>query len=134
MAGKSLISALSFIAICSGQPRPAQSFEINPPGVPSASLVVRYFIAGAYGSHDGWISPRPDQKSYLINTIYQDLPASSIKAILYAPGCAIETFSGSLTRERPREYDFQCHPLSTVSLDGVIAIAAGKELIRSIST
>jgi len=114
-----ILAALGIATLCFGADR--GTFEVHvPPAVHSADLAIRYFTTGAYGVHDGWIEQRPDVTTYVIGTEFQGLPAAEIKAVLYAPGCAVETFSRSLIDAQPREYDFGCRPLATVPLTGIV--------------
>jgi len=55
----------------------------------SESVFGRYLLDGK--DFGGWIQPRPGVSSYFISTTHEGRSATRIKALLYAPGCAIET-------------------------------------------
>jgi hypothetical protein len=58
--------------------------------------------------------------SYVIRTTLDDQPATGIRAILYAPGCAIQTFDLSLSPSTNPQYSFVCQPLKNTSIVGSI--------------
>jgi len=97
---------------------PANSVEIQlPPGVDSAHFFARYVLAGQ--DFGGWIDPRAGVTSYFIDTTVAGRPASGIRAILYAPGCAIQTLNASLPAPTA-VFPFVCHPVSSVRIAGTI--------------
>src|SRR5712671_6332175 len=81
--------------VCSGQTarlpvHPSHYVEIKlPPGVISEGFFVRYALAGE--SFGGWVPPLSGVSSYFIDTTLKGRQATGIKAILKAPGCAIQT-------------------------------------------
>ena len=81
--------------VCSGQvPQPQASsthyVEIKlPRGVISESVFIRYLLAGE--DFGAWVRPRLGVSSYIISTTHEGHPATRIKALLYTPGCAIQT-------------------------------------------
>jgi hypothetical protein len=119
------LPVLSLLAgVCSGQiPQPAASpahyFEIKlPRGVISENVFVRYQLAGA--EIGGWVQPRPGVSSYFINTTHQGRPATQIKALLYAQGCAIQTLDLPVSTSNNHRYSFVCLPLPSVGIVGAI--------------
>ncbi len=119
------LGALVLVAgVCLGQsPQPAASpshyIEIKlPRWVKSESVFVRYQLVGE--EYAGWLQPHPGVSSYFISTTYQGRPIIRIKALLYAQGCAIQTFDLSVSGSNNQEYSFVCQPLPTISIAGVL--------------
>jgi len=119
-----ILGALIFMAgVCSGQNvqpiTPSRHLEINlPPEVTSEGIFVRYRLSE--DELGGWILPRPGVSSYIISTIHEGLPATRIKAILYAPGCAIQTLDLPVSGSDNQRYLFVCRPLSSVWINGAL--------------
>src|SRR5580704_7531585 len=87
--------ALSFgIAVCSAQAPPPSGAPASyvsitlPVGVRSETLFVRYVLDNDFG---GWLDPHPGVSSYFISTKRQGTTASRFRALVYAPGCMIQT-------------------------------------------
>src|SRR5579863_543887 len=110
--------------VCSGQsPQPGASsahyLEITlPRGVISENVFVRYQLAGE--EFGGWVQPHPGVSSYFIRTIHKGRPATRIKALLYAPGCAIQTLDLPVSGLNNQQYSFNCRPLSSVWIGGTV--------------
>jgi hypothetical protein len=97
----------------------ADRVEIRlPSSVASGSMFVRYKLSGQ--EFDRWFQPPPAVSSFAIDTIAEGHPASGIKAVLYAPGCAIQTFDLPLSQAAPPVYSFQCILLRSVAIEGVL--------------
>jgi hypothetical protein len=88
-----------------------------PVGVRSETLFVRYVLDNDFG---GWLEPHPGVSSYFISTKRRGTPASRFKALVYAPGCQIQTVD--LLTEGPAvpRYSFVCEPLRNVTLTGTL--------------
>lgn len=98
---------------------PSHYIEIKlPREVSSESVFIRYLLAGE--ELGGWVQPRPGVSSYLISTSHEGRPATRIRAILYAPGCAIQTLDLPVSGANNQQYSFICQPLSSVSITGVL--------------
>jgi len=111
---------LLVVAICSAQP-PSRPHYIEiklPPGVPSESFFIRYVLAGE--DFGGWGQSLTGVSSYIISTTLDGGPATGIKAILYAPGCAIQTLDLPLSGSTNPQYSFDCRPLPTISIAGAL--------------
>jgi hypothetical protein len=110
--------------VCSGQfPQPAASLshyiEIKlPPWVVSESVFVRYQLGGE--ELGGWVQPHPGVSSYFISTTHGGRPATRIKALLYAQGCAIETLDLPVSGSSNQQYSFLCRSLSNVEIVGAL--------------
>jgi hypothetical protein len=108
--------------ICSAQiPQPqagpAHQVEIKlPPGFASESVFIRYRLAGE--ELGGWVQPRPGVSSYFISTTREGRSVNRIKALLYAPGSALQTLDLSLAGSNNQQYLFTCKPLPSVWISG----------------
>jgi hypothetical protein len=87
-----------------------------PPGVPSETVFIRYVRAGE--KFGGWVPSRPGVASYAIDTSIGAIPATGLKAVIYAPGCAIQTVDLRLSGPKDEQYAFPCRPLPIVRIDG----------------
>ena len=109
---------------------PAHYIAIDVPrGVSSESVFIRYILAGEdIGS---WVQERPGVSSYIISTTREGQSATGIKAVLYAPGCAIQTLDLPLSNSNNPRYSFVCRPLTSVSITGKLTQTgrlAGREV------
>jgi hypothetical protein len=92
-----------------------------PQGVPSETAFIRYVRAGE--KFGGWVRSRAGVSSYAIDTSILinksgAVPAIGLKAVIYAPGCAIQTVDLRLSSPKDEEYSFLCKPLATVRING----------------
>jgi hypothetical protein len=95
---------------------PAQDVEIKlPPGIASETVFIRYRLAGE--DLGGWDEPRRGVSSYLIRTAHEGHPAR-LKALIYAPGCALQTLDVPPSATSHQEYSFTCRPLANVRISG----------------
>jgi hypothetical protein len=105
---------LFLVSICSAQP--AAYVEIKlPVGVRSETTFVRYALDGDFG---GWVQPRPDISSYFISTKREGAAAARFRALVYAPGCAIQTVDLPVSGPAVPRYVFVCQPVPNVRLMG----------------
>jgi len=120
VAGFFLMMVLT-AAVCPSQ-IPSHYVEIDIPRVVnSESVFIRYILAGE--ELGGWVQPRPGVSSYIIGTTREGQSATGIKAVLYAPGCAIQTLDIPLSNSNNRQYFFICQPLTNVSISGTLTDA-----------
>ena len=87
-----------------------------PDNVPSEKVFIRYILE----SEDlgGVVDTRPAVTDYLISTTRGDHAAALFKALVYAPGCAIQTLELQLSDQtNPRE-DFVCRPVANATIAG----------------
>jgi hypothetical protein len=106
---------------CSGQTAepagPSRYIEIKlPPEVVSESFFVRYVLAG--DDFGGWVQPLSGVSSYRIGTTLRGRSATGIRAILYAPGCAIQTLDLPLSDSNNPQYSFICQPVRRIWIAG----------------
>jgi hypothetical protein len=107
--------------ICSSQSARNVSHYIEiklPPDVKPEGFFGRYTLAD--DDLGGWIQGRAGVSKYVISTVRDGLPMDRIKAVLYAPGCAIRMLDSPLSADDNQEYLFQCQPLPNVSIAGTI--------------
>jgi hypothetical protein len=113
------------LGICGGwvvypQDHPTRSIEISlPAGVKSETVYIRYVLAG--GSFGGLVETRPGVSSYFVSTMAGERAATGIKALIYAPGCALQTLDLSLSGSNTPQYAFVCKPIPPVSIAGRVA-------------
>jgi hypothetical protein len=87
-----------------------------PESVRSENVFIRYILAGE--ELGGWVQPRPGVSSYVISTTREGQSATQIKAVLYAPGCAIQTLDLPLSNTNNPRYPFVCFSLANVRIGG----------------
>jgi len=95
------------------------------PGILSESIFIRYRL----DSDDlgGWVQPRPSVSSYWISTLH----ATRIRALLYAPSCAIQTLDLPLSGSNNQKYSLNCQTLPKVVITGLLTrkeLLAGREV------
>jgi hypothetical protein len=111
----SLLTLVLSTLVCSAQPA---YVEVKVPhGVRSETMFVRYVMNDDFG---GWVQPLPGVSSYFI-AIRQGAPAARFRALLYAPGCAIQTVDLPALGPAVPRYSFVCEPLPNLKLTGTVA-------------
>jgi hypothetical protein len=107
---------LLLAGLCSAQPNQSHYIEIKLPSViTSEHVFIRYLLAG--DDFGDWVQPRPGVSSYFISTARAGRQATRIKALLYAPGCAIQTMDLPVSAST---YSFLCQPLPNISIAGTL--------------
>jgi hypothetical protein len=91
-----------------------------PADILSETIQIHYFMAGPFGGYGGFIAPKPNQTDYEIDASTQGKLADSMKILVYAPGCKIQTFDLNLTRVPNRTERFACESLPQIRIDGAI--------------
>ena len=105
--------------ICSAQPNRSHYIEIKlSPGIISERVFIRYLLTG--DDFGDWVQPRPGVTSYFISTTHSGRPANRIKALLYAPGCAIQTLDLPVFGSTNQQYSFICQPLPNISITATL--------------
>lgn len=98
----------------------SSSIEILlPPGLSSERFFVRYLVTG--GGIGGWIPPRPNVSSYTIRMTNEGHSTARIRALLYYPGCAIQTFDLPVSDQSSQQYSFVCQSLPNIEIAGRLA-------------
>jgi hypothetical protein len=119
--GVSVVALVVLARLCAAQvPQTYLGIRL-PSGVQSESVLIRYVVAG--DDFGGWVSPQPGLPAYRISAIRNGAIASGIKAIVYAPGCGIETLDVAFPDAGNREHLFVCRPAGSVRVSGKIAQA-----------
>src|SRR5208282_4379462 len=123
--GDGFFLAIALVAgLCSAQvlqppTNPSHYVEIQlPPSVPSESVFIQYVLAGE--DLGGWVQPRPGVSVCRISTSHDGRPAKRIKALLYAPGCAIQTLDLPVSDSNDQPYSFVCRSLPSVAITGTL--------------
>jgi hypothetical protein len=98
--------------VCSSQnPHPGAGpsyyLEIKlPRGLISETVFIRYQLAGE--KLGGWVQPHSGVSSYFISTTHEGRQADRIKALLYAPNCAIQTLDLPVSGSNNQQFFFIC--------------------------
>jgi hypothetical protein len=101
---------------------PSHYVEIKlPPEVNSETFFARYVLAGQ--DFGGWVHPLPNISSYGVGTTFEGRPVTGIKAILYAPGCAIQTLDLRLTGADNPQFPFICQPMRNIAIQGALILS-----------
>ena len=87
-----------------------------PGGVKSEQLFIRYMLAGE--EIGGLVQARGGVTDYLIATTRGERVAAWFRAVLYAPGCAIQTIDVTLPDAVSPTESFICTPLGNVRIVG----------------
>ena len=95
---------------------PTGDVEIKlPPGMLSETVFIRYRLAGE--DLGGWVQPRRGVSSYTIRTAREGTSAR-LRALVYAPGCALQTLDLPPSKASHQEFFFACRSLPTVRISG----------------
>src|ERR1035438_2633801 len=108
---------------CSGQtPTPANPSHYMEIKVPAEVLSGTFFARYALAAQDfgGCVHPLPGISSYGIGTTFEGRPVTGIKAILYAPGCAIQTLDLHLMGADNPQFLFLCKPMRSIAIQGAL--------------
>jgi hypothetical protein len=121
-AGSLLVLSLG-LPICFAQALPPSGgasayVEIDlPAGVRSETLFVRYVLDDDFG---GWLEPHAGVSSYFIGATREGIAAKRFRALVYAPGCMIQTIDLPILSPAVPRYSFVCQPLANVTLTGTL--------------
>jgi hypothetical protein len=91
-----------------------------PANIPSETVQIRYFLIGSFGGYGSFIEPRPNQRDYEIDASAERKAADSVKILVYATGCKIQTFDLELTHLPNPKVRFVCEVLPQIRIDGEI--------------
>jgi hypothetical protein len=108
------------------------TITVAPPTA-TKDLQVRYYLGGQFGGFSASSSATSADNKIVIQTLHDNTPATSFKAIAFAPGCQIVTFSVDDLSSGNREGQFECQKLPTTLLQGRVPLsglsgAEGKDL------
>jgi len=112
------LAFLMAVGACFGQLPPyAHYVEIKlPPDVKSENFFARFIFEGQ--DFGDWIQPRPGVSAYDISTMSEGRQARRLKAIFYAPGCAIRILDIPLSDSENPSYSFACEPVGNITITG----------------
>ena len=107
-----------------------QSFLLRLPStVDTTGLHISYFMTGDFGGYGGFVRTKPNLHGYVIDTSYQNKPASTLKIIVYCPGYGIKLLNlPSLSDLSDTSSSVELKPLPTVQLSGKIVTPEGSAL------
>src|SRR5215510_1893994 len=107
-----------------------QSFLLRLPStVDTTGLHISYFMTGDFGGFGNFVRTKPNLHGYVIDTSYQNKPASTLKIIVYCPGYGIELLNlPSLSDLSDMSSSVKLKPLPTVHLSGRIVTPEGSAL------
>jgi hypothetical protein len=91
------------------------------PEIRSENVSIHYYRFGTFGAAGAPATPVPKVHSYDLDPYYEGTLATSIKAVVTAPGCQFEAFDIPVIGESPIEEHFECSALPMASLVGNIA-------------
>jgi hypothetical protein len=89
-----------------------------PTSIPSERFFVRYVLDGQ--DLGNWVYAPPGVSSFGISTLVDGRPATGIKAVLYAPGCALQTLDLKLSGSGTIPYSFVCRPVRNIEVNGLL--------------
>jgi hypothetical protein len=110
-----------FPLLVTAQTSPAVSIEL-PSGIASETVQVVYSLRGSFGGVGGSIDPLPGLRTIRVNGLNdKGQAATSVKILVYAPGCDFMTFNLVLGDAVIPE-QFVCNSLPKVSLSGKVPV------------
>lgn len=116
---------MAFLFFCASTPAPAQASKqlpavtINlPSDVLSEKVNIEYVLYGRFGSYGENVAPPKNVTRYRIFAQVKSILAESIKMVLWAPGCRIQTFEDELTGSVNLDRYFLCEHLPAVAVRG----------------
>jgi|GEM_PF-2870440 len=120
--------ALLFLAATGFAADPGSSRERSDEGVirlvfsPQADLKrleIRYFITGSFGGYGSFVPITADAREYRIETVYNNQPAKTFKAIVWCPGYETLLLSRpALPESRAETAPIELKPLKWLPLNG----------------
>ena len=97
---RSAAAGLLLAAVCCAQTRYLE-IELSPE-ISSEKVFIRYRLDNE--DLGGWVQPHPGVSAYWISTMREGQAATRIKALLHAPGCAIQTLDLPLSGTNNQKY------------------------------
>lgn len=113
------------------QPTQEKVFTISvAPPTAAKDVQVRYFLTGEFGVVSSASTASSDKGAIVIRTEVESRPASSFRAIAYAPGCQFVVISVDDLSNSNRQSQFECRQLPTTLLQGSVPASgmSGKDL------
>ena len=95
------------------------SIAVTPPTSPR-DVQVRYFLSGEFGVVSSASTATDDKGTIVIRTEVESKPATSFRAIAYAPGCQFVVIDVDDLSASNRQGQFECRHLPTTLLQGIV--------------
>jgi hypothetical protein len=112
-----LISAVCTIS--SGQTVSQATLEIHSPDA-VAGFWGRYFIIENQKRSAGWITSEDGISVYKITGIHAS-DATRFRAIVYVPGCALQTVDLAISERKTYQYTFRCVLIPQIQIQGTVS-------------
>jgi len=105
------------------------TISIAPP-TSAKDVQVRYALTGEFGLISSSTTATDDGGALVIRTVVESKPATTFKAIAYAPGCQFVVMSVGDLSSSNRHGQFECQKLPTTLLQGRVPTSSltGKDL------
>lgn len=105
------------------------SITVTPP-TSARDVQIRYFLTGEFGVVSSATTATDDKGTIVIRTDVESKPATSFRAIAYAPGCQFVVISVDDLSTSNRQGQFECQHLQTTLLQGNVPTSGltGKDL------
>lgn len=129
-----IVVLASLTATCAAADAKNNIFTITVvPPTATKDLQVRFYLGGQFGGFSASSSATGGDNKIVIQTSHDNTPATSFKAIAFAPGCQFVTFNVDDLSSGNREGQFECQKLPTTLLQGRVPLsglpgAEGKDL------
>jgi hypothetical protein len=122
-AGCCFSALIIAVSLCPAQPPHYVEIKL-PREVDSEHMFIRYTLDGDFG---GWVEARPGMSSYFIDANGTRKTPARIKALLYAPGCAIQTLDLPVSETGIQRFSFVCRPVPSIAIAGALSRVDGLE-------
>lgn len=116
-----VVLGVGFALSLHAQEKDGVKIEVDP-SVRSEAMRVHYFLVGGFGGYGGFTDVPPKLSTEeLFLPLYRDAQrANSLKAVVYAKGCELATFTLDPLPPGPSRVRFECQRLRTIRLKGVV--------------
>jgi hypothetical protein len=109
--------------IQTGEPaaQPDKSFRITiPHDIRPEDVQLSYFLTGPFGGYGLSARVEAGKHEYVINTTFEGKMVTSLKAVVYAPGCQTAKIAVPSLSSSQRKAEFTCKPLPSLVFRGKI--------------
>lgn len=110
------VLSLAAMAIVRAQAPHYVEFKV-PHNVDSAKIFIRYVLDSGFG---GWVDPKAGVSSYFLETAQNGKAARRLRALIYAPGCAIETYDLAIAGSGVEQIAYGCRPVAWFWMTGAV--------------
>jgi len=125
-------SFLLFVAFsgAAGANGPAATLDVHAPDSVSG-FWGRFFIIEKASRIAGWITPEDKTSDYKISGIHAS-ENTRFRAIIYVPGCALQTVDLAISEARNYQYSFRCVLVPQTQIQGTV-LQPGGGLMRNVT-